>query len=332
MAQGNDPYWHGVFGGLYLPHLREAAYSHIIQAEAGLSLGRGWSVSDFDLDGRPEAIFRGEFQASFIKPACGGSLVCLDSIPLGRNVLDVLSRRREAYHLAQTGNAAEGKSIHELAKTLPPESGHLTEPEAFRRFSMQDRFFAPDAAAEDLASNRSGEAGDFLGAEYDILPPRTPDPRIRRANAAPLLLSRSGHVVLSGVSRPFVVRKRILAGDDGLSVAFELENSSPNELHFLFGSEWNFSAFLGEWEVEGSSVWLFGRTTRLDAQRAEAVWMYPLQTLSQSETGFDVIHQGVCVIPVWRLRIPAGAAVILELSLRLPAQAKPHPRLRKTRI
>ena len=21
-AQGNDPYWHGVFGGLYLPHLR----------------------------------------------------------------------------------------------------------------------------------------------------------------------------------------------------------------------------------------------------------------------------------------------------------------------
>jgi len=332
MAQGNDPYWHGVFGGLYLPHLREAAYGHIIQAEAGLSLGRGWSVSDFDLDGRPEAIFRSEHQASFIKPSCGGSLVCLDSVPLGRNVLDVLSRRREAYHLARTGSAAEGKSIHELAKTLPPGTGHLTEPEAFRRYSMQDRFFAPDGAPEDLASNRSGEAGDFLGAEYDFLLPQAPDTRNSRGKAAPLLLSRSGHVTLSGPSRPLVLRKRILAGDDGLSVAFELGNSSPDELHFLFGSEWNFSAFPGEWEVEDSSVWFFERTMRLDAQRAEAVWVYPLQTLSQSETGFDVIHQGVCVIPVWRLRIPAGAVVTLELSVKLPTEAKPHPRPRKTRI
>ncbi|MDP2688680.1 MAG: DUF1925 domain-containing protein, partial [Deltaproteobacteria bacterium] len=33
MAQCNDAYWHGVFGGIYLPHLRGEVYRNIIRAE-----------------------------------------------------------------------------------------------------------------------------------------------------------------------------------------------------------------------------------------------------------------------------------------------------------
>ncbi|HHT9154948.1 MAG TPA: alpha-amylase/4-alpha-glucanotransferase domain-containing protein, partial [Candidatus Tripitaka sp. YC43] len=33
-AQCNDSYWHGVFGGLYLPHLRSAVYQHLLLAES----------------------------------------------------------------------------------------------------------------------------------------------------------------------------------------------------------------------------------------------------------------------------------------------------------
>ena len=33
-AQCNDAYWHGVFGGFYLPHLRHALYENLINAEA----------------------------------------------------------------------------------------------------------------------------------------------------------------------------------------------------------------------------------------------------------------------------------------------------------
>ncbi|HBE44868.1 MAG TPA: hypothetical protein DDW17_05280, partial [Deltaproteobacteria bacterium] len=33
MAQCNDSYWHGVFGGLYLPHLRASVYNNLIEAE-----------------------------------------------------------------------------------------------------------------------------------------------------------------------------------------------------------------------------------------------------------------------------------------------------------
>ena len=36
-AQCNCPYWHGVFGGLYLPHLRGAVYGELIAAETFLA-------------------------------------------------------------------------------------------------------------------------------------------------------------------------------------------------------------------------------------------------------------------------------------------------------
>src|SRR5665647_3810589 len=40
-AQCNDVYWHGVFGGLYLNHLREAAYANLLpmQDRVGRRLG-----------------------------------------------------------------------------------------------------------------------------------------------------------------------------------------------------------------------------------------------------------------------------------------------------
>lgn len=314
LAQSNDPYWHGVFGGLYLPHLRRAAYSHIIQAEQGMRLNPGWSQSDFDMDGRPEVIFRGKAHAFFIKPSYGGSIVSLDSKRLGRNVLDVLSRKREAYHLQQTGETSPGKSIHELAKPLPPGSEHLLRPEVFWRYSLFDRFFAPDATAENLAHNRSQEIGDFLAADYEFLLDGNRPARKRRGSAPALLLSRTGRLALGNGQASLVLHKRISPRPDGLAMAIELENSSAVELRFLFGSEWNFSVFPGEWEVDGKTVWLCGRTIRLDAPRAEGVWSYPLQTLSQSETGYDIIHQGVCCIPVWRLELPAGSACSVEMS------------------
>jgi len=32
-GQCNCPYWHGVFGGMYLPHLRSALYRELIKAD-----------------------------------------------------------------------------------------------------------------------------------------------------------------------------------------------------------------------------------------------------------------------------------------------------------
>ncbi len=99
-AQCNDAYWHGVFGGLYLPHLRAAVWRNLAAAEAELRRGEPVSFEelDFDGDGQREVwIHSGSFSA-VLSPARGAALEELT--PFGRelNLADTLTRRREVYH------------------------------------------------------------------------------------------------------------------------------------------------------------------------------------------------------------------------------------------
>ena len=43
-AQCNDAYWHGVFGGLYLPHLRDAIWRNLARGGGGAAAGKGTRV------------------------------------------------------------------------------------------------------------------------------------------------------------------------------------------------------------------------------------------------------------------------------------------------
>ena len=84
-AQCNDPYWHGVFGGLYAPHLRSAILRHLIQAEFQLDgvEGRDASASpeivttDFDLDGKDEILIRQSISGMTLHPADGATVSSL---------------------------------------------------------------------------------------------------------------------------------------------------------------------------------------------------------------------------------------------------------------
>ena len=70
-GQCNDPYWHGVFGGLYSPHLRTELWRSLIQAEAiadALANPTGHyqnvATMDFDSDGRDEVYFTSDRYAA----------------------------------------------------------------------------------------------------------------------------------------------------------------------------------------------------------------------------------------------------------------------------
>ena len=308
-AQGNDPYWHGVFGGLYLPHLRQAAYHHLIRAEKQMPRAPGWTRVDYDDDGREELVWRGPRHSLFVKPSFGGTLVSLDSLRLERNLLDVLSRRREAYHQETAEASSEGKSIHELARRLPAGSEGLLRPDDHPRYSLFDHFFAPGTRETDLLEGRAEQAGDFATAGFEFRLDAGKAPSRGKGGGPALELTRSGTVSLNGRSTAVLLRKRLEPKDDGFEAAWVLENQSATgeALEAIFAVEWNFSAFPGEFEVRGASIRLYGDTVRVECEGAEAVWSQPLQTLSQSEKGFDIIHQGMSFLPVWRLSLAPGA-------------------------
>lgn len=303
-GQCNDPYWHGVFGGLYLPHLRGAAYRHLLAAEAGLSLSPGWRTGDFDLDGRPELVWRGPLFQISLDPDRGGSLTECDLLSEGRNITDVLSRRPESYHAFEKAEGAdEGASIHELRRRVPPEAADLLRYDWHPRTSLLDHFLHPDTTLESFQRVDYGEQGDFVSQPYAWA-----------LEAGAAVLSRSGWVWAGEEQIPVRVTKRVLPEERRLRVAYRVENLSDRPLDVLFAPETNVSLFPFEFEAEGGRA-VFLKRYVWEAGSPDALWHFPLRTLSQSESGYDIIHQGICLVPLWRLNLgPGGAA---ERDIRL---------------
>jgi len=127
-AQCNDPYWHGVFGGLYSPHLRTALWRSLVEAETiadGLThRTRQYEDStaiDFNGDGHDEIYFTSDRYAALLNPADGATICAIDCRQSNTAVINSLARRRESYH-ANIKNLHANKSqgatsIHEQTRT-----------------------------------------------------------------------------------------------------------------------------------------------------------------------------------------------------------------------
>ena len=115
-AQCNCPYWHGVFGGIYMYHIRHAMYHHLIAAETlAAPLADTAAVAeqnDFDADGLPEVRLATREQSLFWH-SNGACLYEWDLNPLWLNLLNTLAPYQEGYALPtkQTGSILPKPSL-----------------------------------------------------------------------------------------------------------------------------------------------------------------------------------------------------------------------------
>src|SRR5436309_12432989 len=159
-GQANDAYWHGVFGGCYLPHLRRAVKTSLVACERLLGREQGapaieWQEEDLNGDGRVEVSVRTPELAVTLHPERGGSLTELAYLARDLDVADVLTRRREGYHarVRDPGVPAAGdavRTIHAGATAREAGLAALLEYDRFRRASLLDGLFAEDAAVDPL--------------------------------------------------------------------------------------------------------------------------------------------------------------------------------------
>jgi hypothetical protein len=308
-GQGNDPFWHGVFGGLYLPHLREAAYEHLLKSEARVPYSAGWRTDDLDLDGRAEFLRRDDRFGMIVKPDDGGSLVEIDYYPLARNLSDVLSRRLETYHRAEAtfeaGEDENGKSIHERAKPLPPDAARLLRPDREPRRSSLDRFFDLEASFERFRDGEDLDRGDFTRASFSA-----------EVKGDRLILTRIGRMNIGEDSVPLSVRKEIVPEASGFRIRTTIRNEGTRTVRFIQAVEWNLYQTLEEIEVGSHSARLCRGRLALSSSPETDLWMAPLQTLSQSEKDYDIIHQGVCLTWIRRIELAPGESVESAVELK----------------
>ncbi len=248
-GQCNCPYWHGAFGGLYLPHLRNAVYRHLINAHNALDEAEGRTgprvsieVADFNLDARQEVRLENDRLIAFVRPAQGGHIYELDVRHASTNLLATLDRRPEAYHSAIAAAAGTGSDDYDgppsiLNKVVLKQEGlgQLLVYDRHPRKALVDHFLPLDATLDDLKASRDVELGDFATGTYLS--------RVQRgADGVALIMERPG--LADG--HPIKVRKTIsLEAESGiLDVHYVLEEL-PVGVPLHFAVEINLAAMAG---------------------------------------------------------------------------------------
>jgi hypothetical protein len=336
----NCPYWHGVFGGLYLNHLRSALYQHLIESEKLLDeithSDKNWIehfVFDFDKDGKEEIIINTPNLNLCFSPQIGGTLYELDFKPGSFNLLDTLTRREEGYHNKlvdlknQTKNNNSIASIHDVV--LSKEKGlekYLTY-DWYRRGSFIDHFIGKDCKLENFVRCSYPEQGDFVNQPYLA--------KVENGkNSLTLTLYRDGFVWVNGKKAPITLAKKfsLKAEDSQIQVNYFLMNNHSDPIELWFGIEFNFSMLSGDDETkyyymkhvpkhelknkklnsigEIEDISDFGikdEELKLDINlkidKPADLWRFPIQTVSLSEGGFERVYQSSVLFPHWKINL-----------------------------
>ncbi len=346
-GQCNCPYWHGAFGGLYLPFLRNAIYKHLIEAdslvESTLPRPARWvtaDVRDYNLDARQEVRLAGDRLVAYLSPARGGHIYELDVRATRVNLLATLNRRPEPYHarIIEAGNRQHelaGRSeldINNSIKFKQPDLHKKLWYDAWPRKSLVDHFFAREMTREQFEVGQ-GDLSTFATGVYEA--------RLRRSETrVETILTRTGLVGNANVCVTKTIALDTKASGE-LEVTYELTGLTPGEpVHF--GVEWNFAALAAGsndryfYDAEGQQrgqlqtsqtlescdriglvdEWL-GMDCAIDCSVKGDIWTLPIQTVSQSEGGFELVHQSACVVPNWRFVSPDSGTWGVRLKLSI---------------
>ncbi len=332
-GQCNCAWWHGVFGGLYLPHLRGAVWKHLLAAErlAAKAAARkkppNVERADFDLDGHEELRLRSAMLSAFIAPQRGGHLFELDFTPGDLNLTDVLTRRFEAYHAeirerlaaGGAGGAAGGSaSIHDLEREANAEHGEHLVYDRRPLESLVDHLVPGDWSVKELW--RAGLPSDsgFRRGEYDLR---------KAGRAARMVMARSGPLGGQGLVE---LTKTVGLAGARLEVGYGLANEGEEALQFTFGVELNMGADFAVpagGEPRGEEVAFFedaaglavpcepaGLVATLRAPGAAAA-AWQVKTVSQSETGYEITVQALALFAWWFVKLEPGARIEKSLAL-----------------
>ncbi|MFH0964922.1 MAG: alpha-amylase/4-alpha-glucanotransferase domain-containing protein, partial [Planctomycetota bacterium] len=246
-AQCNCAYWHGVFGGLYLPHLRFAVYEQLIAADKAVrpALDRvDLRRADVDLDGVEEVILANKNLALVLAPARGGHLSELDLRPRNVNLIHTLARRPEFYHDAVRKAQAERPeavaTIHDEVRLKDAGLLDLLQYDPYRRESFIDHLL-PEAAGPDALSG-----GEYPGVRDLVDGPFELTLAQSRRGLAEVRFARTvslGESLGPGEAR-LAKTARLRADGDSLRFSWSVENRSARPLRFA--SEWTFTLLAGE--------------------------------------------------------------------------------------
>jgi alpha-amylase len=344
-AQCNDAYWHGVFGGVYAPHLRTAIWRELIRAEKladaaahGHTSYAELSRLDFDADGREELYLTTETYAALVKPADGGTIAALDFRPADATLINSMQRRPEPYHvrLAEAARDAAGAavSIHDRIRVKEPGLGKRLRYDRWPRHAFRLLLFPASKTRDDYDRLALDECATLAAAPYRI--EKASDSRVALvcegtlaaawAPPAPVSVAKTFSLSKAANSFEIVCDVRLshqhsdaLQLQAGIEVVLDLLAPDKPDRYFEVAGErhpLSWAAAVPTSQFRAVDEWQ-GLAIALDAPDAREFWVAPIETVSESEDGFERVYQGSQILAVWPLDLAPAAEWTARLALRV---------------
>jgi len=353
-GQCNCPYWHGLFGGLYLNYLRHANYSHLIQAEniflneSDHSGDIAVQELDYNCDDNAEIMVSTKDLNAYIQPGYGGSVSEIDYRPKFFNITNVMTRREESYHakIAEAqltkGNSDQPVSIHDLNAVKETGLENLLHYDWYSRFSFLDHFVKPGTSLKEFYQCRFREEGDFVNQPYQVIS------RDKKDRVLQIVLERKGNIYKEGRTPYSVLLRKKYKFDSKsshvLTVDYEIIPQSSESVEVWFGVELNLTLLAGNDKkrhflfnskptpkpllgtqgevVSCQNIQMVneedGFTIQIALSQSSTAWYFPVETISQSESGVEKTYQGSCIFNFLKTKLEAGSLLrySVELSVK----------------
>lgn len=313
-AECNCGWWHGVFGGIYLPHIRHAIYENLLECQRRIfdpSQGISLRIEDIDLDDKNEIEVETPNSYFIISPSYGGSIVEFSSKRRCVNYSSVMSRFPEAYHKKETKDI-NGNIINNQ------------DTEFFydwhERRMLLDHFITQDTTLESFSKARYPEQGDFIPQEYSY--------RIKNfdKNSLEISLTREGTAWYDNYPYRVAIEKNIsIAEVDGFDVRYLIKNNSDRAGDFVFLCElvfgFSISCVADLRDVDFISEYVFHDSVRgdikLEFSKPLRLWIFPIFTISNSEAGIEKTYQGSVVGCILRSYLNPSQGTELTIRMRV---------------
>lgn len=188
----------------------------------------------------------------------------------------------------------------------------------------------PGLSFEDFYKG-NGIVGDFAHSTYEA--------SIRRGDSEIALEMRGrGDVSVHSAE----VRKTVIISKDRpneLVIQYQLFGLPAGDI-IHFGSEFNFATMPGgasdRYYYDSTGVQLGtldsvqqlddveriglvdewqGLDVSLEVSQNATLWAFPIETISQSESGFELVHQSVAVVPHWEFVVPESGTWTVDIRL-----------------
>lgn len=326
-SQCNCAYWHGIFGGIYLYHLRSAIYKHLISADRILDAvehkGNDWiriDNTDFDCDGQKEFIVNTPRNAFIIDIGEGGTITEWDIKEKSLNIVNTISRRREAYHrkfkhtVSGTSDRDTPSTIHDSRFSNQDIKSKQLYYDSHRRVLFIDHFLPDKLNLKQVSCNLYQEQGDFIDSAYRML-------KVEEKDKPYIEIERKGTVN----QKPLRLIKRFsfYPQKNRLRVRYELVSLSRHPLVLHFAPELNFSLTQDDINEECSaidSLILYDKIKKLNlelnfSEKAQKVFRFCVCTVSQSERGLEENYQASCILPVFRFKLGKEETKAVRIDL-----------------